>query len=264
MNSTAKYIFLIAATASSCEASEILTICGAPFPPYSYLEDGAPAGVDVEVAKAVFGQLGVQIAIEIEPFARCQKALKMGVADVALAVSDNPERQTYARFPKNHVWQISYVFFTNKATMDRYIIHGLEDARKHKLRIGIVRGASYHESFWKTFPGQDRSINEGYNAALVPAADTAANFRQLELDRIQLFPQDRIAGLWAARKAGQVAPYYYDTVLFSKDYLNAFSRASGFASKTYPNIDALMKAYDAKLAEFKKTDKYRNLFDRER
>lgn len=264
MNCTAKYVFLVALTATPCKASDILTICGAPLPPYSYLESGVPAGIDIEVAKEVFGQLGVPFTVEIEPFARCQQALKMGVADVGLAVSDNPDRQAYVNFPKNHVWQISYVFFTNKATMARYTIRGLGGAKKHNLHIGIVRGASYRESFWKAFPGQDKSRNEGYNEALVPAADTAANFHQLELNHIQLFPQDRIAGLWAAKQAGQAVPYYYDTVLFSKDYPNAFSKASRFTSKKYPNVEALMKAYDTKLAEFKKTDKYRKLFDRKR
>lgn len=254
-----KYAFLFI-TIDRCGAGDSLLICGEQRPPYAYAEQGRMAGIDIEVAKAVFGQLQVPVTFVIEPFARCQAELKQGAADVGMAITNKLDRESYVYFPKNHVWQSAFVFFTNKATMDRYTIRGLDDARRHKLRIGIIRGASYHESFWAAFPGQNPASNEGYNAALTPGADTVANLRQLELQHIQLFPQDRAAGLWEAQRAGRAAPYYFDTVLFSKAHLNAFSKASRFKNDSYANIEALMQAYDAKLAEFKTTEKYRALF----
>lgn len=260
LSGAAKLVFLMTAAVSQCKANTTLTICGAPLPPYSYLEKANPAGIDVEVAKEIFGQLKVPIVIDIEPFARCQLALKTGDADVGFAVSDVLDRRDYVDFPKNYVWQISYVFFTNKATRQHYSIHELEDAKRNNLQIGVVRGAAYNADFWGVFPGQDKSVNEGYNSSLAPAPDTATNFRRLDQGFIQLFPQDRIAGLWAAKLTGDAVPYYYDDVLFTKDYPNAFSKASRFSNATYPNIAALMAAYDEKLAEFKKTDKYKALF----
>jgi ABC-type amino acid transport substrate-binding protein len=261
LNGTAKWIFLtMAMFAGVCHASDTLTICGAPLPPYSYIENTVPAGIDVDVAKEIFGQLKVPFVVDIEPFARCQLALKKGDADIGFAVSSVLDRRDYAYFPKNNVWQISYVFFTNKTTKQRYTIHGLEDAKRDNLRVGVVRGAAYNADFWNVFPGQDKTVNEGYNSALTPAADTVSNLRRLDLDSIQLFPQDRVAGLWAAKVSGGATPDYYDDVLFTKDYPNAFSKASKFSNAAYPDIVALMTAYDEKLAEFKKTDRYRALF----
>jgi len=251
LGSVAKFAVLMIAGLGVCQASEALNICGAPLPPYSYLDNGVPTGIDVEVAKTIFDQLHVPVTINIEPFARCQLELRSGDADIGFAVSDVLDRRNYVYFPKNPVWQISYVFFTNPQTKQRYAIHGLEDAKRSNLRIGVVRGAAYNADFWTVFPGQDKAVNEGYNSALTPAADTATNLRRLDLDYIQLYPQDRVAGIWAA---------YYDDVLFTKDYPNAFSKASRFSNAIYPNIVALMEAYDEKLAAFKKTDKYKALF----
>jgi len=242
-------------------ASDTLSICGAPLPPYSYLKDGMATGIDVEVAKEIFSELQVPITIDIEPFARCQQALRSGDADFGFAISDILDRREFLYFPQNYVWQISYVFFTNKATKEHYAIHGLADAKRSKLRIGIVRGAGYYPDFWTTFPAQDPTVNEGYNEALAPAPDTASNFRRLDLNYVQLFAQDRIAGIWAAKLVGNTHTYYYDDVLFTKDYLNAFSKASHYSSAAYPNIEALMHAYDEKLAKFKTTVKYKALFD---
>lgn len=253
---------MIAAAAGTACAADVLRICGAPIPPYSYLENDAPAGIDVDVAKAVFGALGIVSSIEIEPFARCQHDLQTGAADVGFAVSDMLDRRTYLYFPTNWVWKISYVFFTNVETSRRLTIHGLDDAKAHDLRVGIVRGASYFPEFWTVYPGQSASINEGYNAALVPAADSAANFHDLAANHVQLFPQDRLAGLWAARQAGYGTPDYFPTVLSIKNYPNAFSRASKFQSERYPDIEALMQAYDVQLGKFKATARYRELVSR--
>jgi polar amino acid transport system substrate-binding protein len=241
-------------------ASGVLTICGAPLPPYAFLDNGHPAGVDVTVAQAVFGRIGVPISIEIEPFARCQEALKIGAADVAFAVSNTANRQAYALFPKQPVWQIGYVFFTNPATKAAYEVNSLADAKRFNLGVGIVRGASYFDDFWATYPGQSSERNEGYNDTLVPAADTAANLRQLALGHVQLFAQDRIAGLWSARFAGLPRPPFYDTLLNRKDYPNAFSKASHFSNSRYADITAVMSAYELELARYKKSPEYHALF----
>ena len=245
-------------TARGCLAHETLNICAAPLPPYAYLNQGKPAGIEVDVAHAVFDAMDVPIRIEIAPFARCQRELETGQVDVVFNLSRTPEREAFAYFPQTAVWRISYVFFTNAATKARYDIRSLDDAKKSGLAIGIVRGASYHEEFWKVFPKRDSAVNGGYDSALIPAADTQENFHQLALNHIQLFPQDLVAGQWTAKEAGQT-PIWFSTVLFTKDYPNAFSKASTFSDSHYPNIAALVKEYDLRLEAFKKTAQYRAL-----
>ena len=240
-------------------AHESLNICSAPLPPYSYLKNGIAAGIDVDIAHAIFDPMGVPFKVDIAPFARCQLELQTGQADVVFNFSKTAEREAMAHFPKTAVWRISYVFFTNPATKAHYDIHGLLDAKKSGLTIGVVRGASYHADFWKVFPKRDTLLNGGYDPALIAGPDTQENFHQLALNHIQLFPQDLAAGQWSAKEAGQT-PVWYDSVLFSKEYPNAFSKASTFSSARYANIEALMKDYDTRLDAFKKTPQYRALF----
>lgn len=252
-------IFLQSLFPVSCFAHETLKICSAPLPPYAYLKDGTPTGIEVDIAQSLFGAMGVPFAIDIAPFARCQLQLGTGQVDMVFAISRTPAREAIAYFPKTAAWHISYVFFTNEATKKRFDIRGLEDAKKSRLQIGIVRGAAYHDEFWRMFPNQTGSANEGYDPSLIAAPDTAENFHQLALNHVQLFPQDLLAGLWTAKLTGLPA-IYYDTVLFSKDYPSAFSRASTFADAKYANIEALMKDYDKRLEAFRKTAHYQNLF----
>jgi ABC-type amino acid transport substrate-binding protein len=237
-----------------------LIICSAPLPPYAYLKGGEATGIDVDIAKTLFDAMQVPIKINIAPFARCMLEIGTGQADVVFAISPTPEREAIAYFPKTSVWRISYVFFTNESTKQRIDIRTLEDAKKSKLQIGIVRGASYQKDFWRVFPNREDGVNEGYDHALIAAPDTAENFHQLALNHIQLFPQDLVAGLWTTKMMGMPANYY-DTVLFTKEYANAFSKASTFSNAHYANIEALMKDYDTRLAAFKKTAQYRALFE---
>jgi len=245
--------------ASNCLAHDTLNVCGASLPPYTYLKDGVPAGIEVEIAQSVFGSMAVPFKVDIAPFARCQLQLETGQADMVFAMSPTPAREAFALFPKTAVWHISYVFFTNADTRRRLDVHGLEDAKKNRLQIGIVRGATYHDDFWKVFPNQVQSNNEGYNPTLIAAPDSRENFHQLALNHIQLFPQDLLAGLWIAQQMGQPA-IYYDTVLFGKDYYSAFSRASTFSNARYRNVEALMNDYDTHLEALKKTPRYRDMF----
>ncbi len=240
-------------------AHESLNICGAPLPPYDYLKDGVATGIDVAVAHAIFDSMGVPFKVDIAPFARCLYELQTGQADVVFNFSETPEREAIAYFPKTAVWRISYVFFTNAQTKAHYNIRGLIDAKKSGLAIGVVRGASYHEEFWKVFPKRDTAVNEGYDPALIAAPSTPESFHQLALNHIQLFPQDLAVGLWSAKEAGQT-PVWFDTVLFSKEYPNGFSKASTFSTARYPNILDLVKEYDSRLEAFKKTPQYRALF----
>ena len=243
----------------NCLAHDTLKVCGAPLPPYTYLKDGAATGIEVEIAQSVFSAMDVRFKVDIAPFARCQLLLATGQADMVFAVSPTPTREAFALFPKNAVWHISYVFFTNADTKKRLDIRGLEDAKRNHLQIGIVRGAAYYESFWKIFPNQEGAENEGNNPALIAAASSQENFHQLALNHVQLFPQDLLAGIWTAKQMGQTA-LYYDTVLFGKDYPSAFSRASTFSNARYRNIETLAADYDVHLEAFKKTPRYRKLF----
>ena len=55
------------------------------FPPYSYSENGAPAGIDPELAAALAGRLGLSLEIYETDYAALSEEIARGRADLALA-----------------------------------------------------------------------------------------------------------------------------------------------------------------------------------
>ena len=55
------------------------------FPPYSYSENGAPAGIDPELAAALAGRLGLSLEIYETNYAALSEEIARGRADLALA-----------------------------------------------------------------------------------------------------------------------------------------------------------------------------------
>ena len=60
-----------------------------------------------------------------------------------------------------------------------------------------------------------------------------------------------ILGTYTSRKMNLNNITYYDWPLFSKPYPNCFSDASTYHDATYPDVRALMQAYDRALERLK-------------
>lgn len=240
-----------------------LVIVAEDYAPASFLRDGKAVGMDVEVAKTIFDRLGVPYEIRLVPWARAWHMLKTGAADVGLHVSVTEERAADVAWPKNWVWRADFVFMTNRATKAAYAIRSYADAKAAGLSIGIINQDAYHPSFWEAFPSPKRAAQQ-YHPQLAPAADAATNLRKLALNRIQLFPIALVLGNYLAREDPRLDNVtHYDSVLFSKPYPNAFSRHSDYRDAKFPNIGALMQAYDAELERLKsRPDEYRKLLQR--
>lgn len=225
-----------------------LVIVAENYIPTSFVQNGEPAGLDVDVAKAVFGHLGVPCEFRIVPWARAWDMLKSGEADVGMHVSQNDERAAYVHWPANWVWMADFVFMTNRKTLSAYSLHSYDDVKRSGLSIGIINENSYYPGFWSAFPAPP---GQHYNKQLEPAVDAAANLRKLAANHIQLFPIPLLVGEHMAKEMHLDDVTHYDWVIFSKPYPNAFSDRSTYSDAKYSNIGALMRAYDAELGRMK-------------
>jgi polar amino acid transport system substrate-binding protein len=243
----------------NAEAGDKLIIVGEKFAPYKFVENGRITGIDVEVAEYIFTKIGVDFEFKIKTWARCWHELKNGIADVGIAVSNKGTRKDYVYFPENHVWDADYLFLTHTDFKAETDVRGLEDAVNKKLKVGVIRGNSYHEKFWAVFP--DTAKGE-YNKALDPAAGVVQCLKKLSAKRIDVYPIVKTIGLYTARQLGLSNITYYDTVLFSKPYPNCFSKQSSFKSDNFPDIASVMKAYDRELGVFKKTAEFREIISK--
>lgn len=239
-------------------AGDTIIIAGEEQPPFIFQENNVITGIDVDVAAAIFEKLGVKYSVQLLPWLRCWNNLVTGEVDVGVAVSKKAEREEFVYYPENFVWESKFVFFTNKVTKDKFVINSYEDIKKNNLRIGIINGNSYNDGFWQAFPFKDKD-KKVYNDSLEPVNNIELNLKKLENNRINIYPADKTVGLYTIKKLG-LKLTYYDYVPFSKPYPNVFSKASKFKSDKYKNITEVMKAYDAELANFKKTQQYKDIF----
>jgi len=239
-----------------------LLIVAEEYPPTTMEEDGKAVGIDVEIAKAVFDHLSVAYEIKVIPWARSWELLKKGLVDVGLHVSYTDDRAQYVHWPKNSVWRADFVFFTNKQTKKAFDFKNYDEVKRAPVVIGITNANSYYPSFWDAFPSPDR-LQQRYYPQLEAANDAPTNMKKLEANHIQLFPAPQIVGNYLIQELHLTNITQYDWLLFSKPYPNAFSDKSNYHDAKYPNILALMEAYDAELGRMKNNEhEYQKFFQR--
>lgn len=255
------YIFLILLNTNLL--AKKLIIVAESYPPYTYLENKKILGIDAEIARAIFNQLNVKYSLELMPWQRCLIFTKNGNVDVVLTASKEMYRAKYAYYPDTSVWNSSFVFFTNNKTKSKYKINSYEDAKKHKLHVGITRGNSYHAGFWKAFSFQDLD-KKIFHSLLVESHDLETNLKILDANRINLFLLPKSVGLYSKKIMNLKNITYYNKTMFTKPYYFIFSKKSSFKNKQFKNIKSLLVAFDKKLLQFKKTKKYKDILDKYR
>jgi len=128
----------------------------ADYPPYEFHllseEEGDLVGIDIDIAKVIAQQLGVQLEIKDLIFSRIFNALESGQIDIAIAgLSPTEERQKIASFSDVYYQAIQCVII-RKENSER--IKTIEDLRGKKVGVqkdslqedmakGRIRGADF-------------------------------------------------------------------------------------------------------------------------
>jgi polar amino acid transport system substrate-binding protein len=101
--------------------------------PLSYVEEGAPRGLDVEVAREVGRQLGRPVKIELMGWALAQEKIRKGEADVFLGMSITKERKASFDFSVAAFEHEFGLFVRSGETT----INNVEDVANR--RVGVTR-----------------------------------------------------------------------------------------------------------------------------
>ena len=241
-------------------SEKTLTMCAEPWAPIDYQAHGQPKGIDVEVTKAIFEQLGIKPKIMIIPWQKCWEFVKTGKVDMALFVSKTSERQQYVNYPKTNVLNLNYVFFTNLLTYQNYQIKNCEDLKKYSFKIGLTEGNAYGKRLWDCLPYEN--LEKAKSEQSVVMSNTLEySLRKLNWDKVQLVPMIQYIGMYNARKLHFENITYYPWSIFSKPYYAVFSKQSKFKSPEFANIDTLMSKYSQILAQFKKTEAFKKIIN---
>ena len=245
-----KIFILLSITAILCGNTAIasttrpLVISAEHYPPFEYLKDGKPVGIDVEIIQKIMGKLNVPVEFRFYPFARVNMLMKKGKTDATTSLSYKKEREAFLYYsdsqkafattgeiPSDSMWTSEYVFFINRRFADAIHFDSYEQMIKDKYRVGVIRDYSYHQEFLDA--KLDKYIYSNQPEAL----------RALAEGIIDVFPADRTIGLWLLKENNYEKQLtFLPKPLFCKPYNLVFAKKSN-----YPNLRNIMRQFNQEL-----------------
>ena len=143
-------------------------------PPFSFVEDGQAAGIDVDMLQEVARRTGRAFTVEARPWKRVLTEAESGQAPLAMPLFRTPEREAFAILA-GPVHFSTFGLFVRKDRTFRY--DRLEDL--YGRRIGINQGFAISSDL-------DRAVREG-RIACEAVGSTEQNLRKLLAGRIDAF-----------------------------------------------------------------------------
>lgn len=180
-----------------------LSVAMEQWPPYVYLDArDEPAGLDLELARAILQEAGCSLRILPElPTVRRQRLFELGDISLLLAATDTPERQRLARFSSPYRYE-SVAVFTTAGKLARYRKLGSMNAIARQ-RVGLLapRAGWYGRAYEQALPaltasGQLSTFNSVQQGMRMLAAgradlilgDTGALRHEARLQGVTLAP----------------------------------------------------------------------------
>ncbi|MBF0412653.1 MAG: transporter substrate-binding domain-containing protein [Desulfamplus sp.] len=147
-------VLIVLLSLSICVAEEKkLNIVTDDWPPYEFKAGEAGneyiTGFSTEVIIAVLKKMNVGIneRIKQHPWARGEKMVIDGSADMLYTAADNPERAKLTHYPTESLMESSWSFFIRAEDAGKLKYNSFEDLKGQK--IGVVRGYSYTPELWQ-------------------------------------------------------------------------------------------------------------------
>lgn len=115
---------------------ELVVYTNAEFPPFEYLADGKPVGVDMDIAKAIADEIGVELKIENVKFDTIISSVQSGKAAMGAAgITVTDERKESVDFSIEYTTSTQYVILPADKTFTN--INDLKG-----LKIGVQLGTT--------------------------------------------------------------------------------------------------------------------------
>jgi len=230
---------------ASAEAKAIKWVFWQDCQPLCWEEGGVPMGLEVEIAQKVFQGLGLSIVCEFYPWARAQKMVETGEADMMMT-TPNDGRFKYAYFGKEMTLPNYWTIYVKKGRADLLKRAGsftkLEDLKPYSLADFIGNG--WQAAYMK--------IEDGYNiASQVPTMAKVP--LMLASGRVDMIINSENWVDWWAEKDGiadQIEKV--NTVLPNSrfHFVAMLSRKSAWVDK------GILRAFDEELTKLKKSGEW--------
>ena len=98
------------------EKGELVVYTNAEFPPFEYLANGKPTGVDMDIAKAIADEIGVELKVENVKFDTIISSVQSGKAAMGAAgITVTDERKESVDFSISYTTSTQYVILPTEA-----------------------------------------------------------------------------------------------------------------------------------------------------
>ena len=143
-------ILLLIGLMAGCAAGPDLKVGIAPsYPPLAFMQNGALAGIEPELARQLSLQTGRKIRFEIIPFDRLIPQLQAGQIDLIMAgMSITPERQGQVRFADSYL-KVGQMLLIREKDVRRFPRALFDQAAG--VRVGVEKGSTGEQFALKTF-----------------------------------------------------------------------------------------------------------------
>ena len=211
-------------------------------PPLEYSELGVAKGYHVDIIRATFKRMGLNVKFDFFPWLRCLEMIKSHQVRAILSLHRLPEREDYLIFPAENLSVCEQVLFVQKGK--EFVLTNIQDLAGKKL--GITKGHSYGAEFDKLLRDRLITIDEGVS--------DVAGFNKLTLGRFDGFICDHSVGLSYVKTLG-----LQDKVIMLPFVVSSAKLYAAF-DKTSENA-ALVARFDVALRELKKSGEWQKIID---
>lgn len=189
-------------TGDNNNSKKVLTVyTNAEFPPFEYLANNKPVGVDMQIAQAIADELGMDLQIQNVKFDTILTSISSGKGDLGIAgITVTPERAESVDFSNNYATSTQYILYKDGAN-----ITTIEDLAG--LKIGVQLGTTGDFIISDEINGVDdeetgehqKGVLEGTGATVTQynsAADAAVNMNTGKVDVVVIdkLPAEIVAG----------------------------------------------------------------------
>ena len=203
--------------------------------PYTYEENGAAAGFEIEIFDAVIKQMQLEAEYTQYPWKRCLMSLEHGQADVLISLLKTPEREGYTIYPETSISISKTMLFT---TLDKTIEFSGSYQDLKGYTIGVIMGFSYGEAF----DSADYLTKD-------EAADAPMLIAKLLKGRDDVAVENQVVVKASALKMGvQDQLRFLEPPIHTQKLYAGFSKANG--------LESLCTEFSQALHAFKSTDAY--------
>lgn len=240
-----RYMFLVIMMLPPLAASgddSVMNVVTSEYPPYGYVSDGEVVGKDTQLIRQILSEMGYQARIRALPWARAERLVRTGEADMLYSLTFSEARARHYYFT-DPISSARDVFFKHKNRNLQW--QTLDDLTG--LNFGLSAAYSYAPEFmdW-LFNGNARITR------ITHEKPELTGLRMLALDRVDLFICEQSVCEYILELETPAYPELANidqipgTVGSTRDFHAAFSRK-------LPNGRELQSQFNKTLADIRST-----------